>query len=127
GLPGPSGVLRGSPGSGGPDGLGDAVGVNVRGHGQADDQGIAAHRAGPLLAVAVWHIGTTRGLRVELLEQPLLVTSGAVPAQLRHPGDLLGAMRHGPAGVEGVDADSGMLARRFAGSRTACLPATTVW
>jgi hypothetical protein len=53
---------------------------------------------------------------VKLLEQLLLIASGAVPnqlgaAQLRHPGDLLGAMRHGPAGVDRVDADSGTLAR----------------
>src|SRR5215472_19166315 len=113
GLPGLCGFLAGPPGSGGPGGAGDAAAVDARGHGQADDQGVAADRAGPLLAVAVGHIGTARGLRVELLEQPLLVASGAVPAQLgpaqlgpaqfgpaqlRHPGDLLGAMRHGPAG-----------------------------
>jgi hypothetical protein len=40
---------------------------------------------------------------VKLLEQSLLIASSAVPdqlgaAQLRHPGDLLGAMRHGAHG-----------------------------
>src|SRR5262249_32650378 len=115
--------LAGSAGSGGPGGAGDAAAVDARGHGQADDQGVAADRAGPLLAVAVWHMGTARGLPVERPKQPLLVASGAVPAQLgpaqfgpaqlRHPGDLLGAMRHGPAGDLAADADSGSLSRRF--------------
>src|SRR5437762_14336061 len=83
--------VRGTPGSGGPD----AVGADVGGGGQADDQRVAAHRAGPLLAVAVQDVGTARSLRVKLVEQPLLIASCAVPAQLRHPSDLLGAMRHG--------------------------------
>src|ERR1043165_5670328 len=73
--------------------------AEVGGRGQADIQRVAAHRAGPLLAVAIQDIRTARRLRVKLLEQPLLIASCAVhtqtgPAQLRHPGDLLGAMRH---------------------------------
>src|SRR5947207_550800 len=87
--------IRGSPESGGPD----AVASDVGGRRQADNQRVAAHRAGPLLAVAIQDIRTARRLRVKLLEQPLLIASCAVhtqtgPAQLRHPADLLGAMRH---------------------------------
>src|SRR3984893_15086572 len=81
--------------SGGP---GRAGAAGVLPAGQADDQGVAALRAAPFPAVAVRYIRAARRLRVKLLEQPLLVASGAVPAQLRHPGDLLGAMRHGLAG-----------------------------
>src|SRR6185437_13367486 len=122
---GSSEFLRGSSCSSGPDGTAAVV---VRGRGQADNHRVAAHRAGPFLAVAVRHIGTGRRLRVKLLEQPLLVASGAVPArtgpartgparpgtahtgtahtgtgrtgtaQLRHPGNLLGAVRHGACG-----------------------------
>src|SRR3954453_21278613 len=80
---------RGSPESGGPD----AVAADVGRRGQADNQRVAAHCAGPLLAVAIQDIGTARRLRVKLLEQPLLIASCAVhtqtgPAQLRHPADL---------------------------------------
>src|SRR5262245_45374944 len=64
-------------GSGGPD----AVAADVDGRGQADDQRVAAHRAGPLLAVAVQDVGTARRLRVKLLEQPLLIASCAVHTQ----------------------------------------------
>ena len=88
--------VRGSLESGGPG----AISADVRGRGQADDQRVAAHRAGPFLAIAVRDVGTGHRLRVKLLEQPLLIASCAVhsqtgPAQLRHPGDLLSAMRHG--------------------------------
>src|SRR5690348_14161961 len=104
--------ISGSPGSSGPD----AVGADVGGRGQADDQRVAAHRAGPLLAVAVQDVGTARRLRVKLLEQPLLIASRAVhtqtgPAQLRHPADPSVRCVMGPARVEGVGADSGMLSR----------------
>src|ERR1700724_1532511 len=76
-------------------GLGRAGAAEVTRHGQADDKGVAAHRAAPFLALAVRYIGAARRLRMKLLEEPLLVASGAVPAQLRHPGDLLGELRHG--------------------------------
>src|SRR6266516_2171942 len=99
---GSSELLRGSSCSSGPGGTAAVV---IRGRGQADNHRVAAHRAGPFLAVAVRDIGTGLRLRVELLEQPLLVASGAVQAhtgtahtgtaQLRHPGNLLGAVRHG--------------------------------
>src|SRR5437870_3719413 len=109
---GSSELLRGSSCSSGPGGTATVV---IRGRGQADNHRVAAHRAGPFPAVAVRDIGTRLRLRVELLEQPLLVASGAVPAhtgpahtgtahtstahtgtaQLRHPGNLLGAVRHG--------------------------------
>src|SRR5947209_4558502 len=102
---GSSELLRGSSCSSGPGGTAAA---GVRGRGKADNQRVAAHRAGPFLTVAVRDVGTDHRLRVKLLEQPLLVASGAVPAhtgtahtgtaQLRHPGNLLGAVRHGACG-----------------------------
>src|SRR5229473_7082538 len=80
-----------------------AVAAGVLRPGQADDQGVAARRATPFPAVAVQYIRAARRPRVKLLEQPLLVASGAVPAQLRHPGDLLGAMGHGACrGLKGL-------------------------
>src|SRR5215471_12684650 len=103
--PGNSAEARGS------GGLRGVAAAGVRRHGQADDQSVAAHGASPFLAVAVRHIRAARRLRVKLLEQPLLTASVAVPAQLRHPGNLLGAISRGLAGVEGVDADSGTLLR----------------
>src|SRR5207248_11339114 len=77
----------GPTGSGRP---GRAVAAGVPRHGQPDDEGSAAAGTAPFRAVAVRRVGTARRLRVELLEQPLVAAFGAVPAQLRHPGDLLG-------------------------------------
>src|SRR5215831_9030405 len=82
-------------GSGGP---GRAFAADTLAYGQARDQGITAYRAAPFRAVAVRHVRAFPGLRVKSLEQSLLVASGAVPAQVRHPGDLLVALHHELAG-----------------------------
>src|SRR5690242_11809913 len=83
---------------------GGVAAADVGRPGQTDEQGVAAHGTSPFPAVAVRYIRAARSLRMNLLEHPLLTASGAVPAQLRHPGDLLGAVCRGLAGV---DADSG--------------------
>jgi hypothetical protein len=56
---------------------------------QADEQGVAAHRTTPLRALAVRDIRAAGRLCVHLLEQSLATASGAIPDQMRHPGDLL--------------------------------------
>lgn len=63
-------------------------------HRKADEQGFAAQTTTPLRAVAVGDIRAAGRLRMQLLERPLLATFGAVPGQLAHPGDLLGAVQH---------------------------------
>ena len=63
---------------------------------EADEQSFAACGTTPLRAVAVRYVRAAGGLGVQLLERALLAASGAVPGQLGHPGDLLGAAQHGP-------------------------------
>src|SRR6266702_8648503 len=67
---GSSELLRGSSCSSGPGGTAAA---GILGRRKADDQRVAAHRAGPFLTVTVRDVGTGRRLRMKLLEQPLLV------------------------------------------------------
>ena len=78
------------------------------------------------LAIAIWNIRAARGFRVKLLELGLLIATGAVPAQVRHPGDLLVAVHHRACRVfKRVDADSGTRSLAAVGPGTACPPATT--
>jgi hypothetical protein len=63
---------------------------------EADEQGVAAHGTTPLRAVAIRDVRATGGFGVQLLERAFLTASGAVPGQLGHPGDLLGAAQRGP-------------------------------
>ena len=92
--------------------------------GKTDDQSVAACRAAPLLAGAVRRIRAAGRLGVKLLEEPLVAAFGAVPAQIRHPGEppRCGAQETSK-GLNGLDADRDMLSCRFVGSQTACLTA----
>src|SRR5271154_3722904 len=78
-------------------GSGRGAAADMVAHRKADEQGFAAQRTTPLRTVAVLDVRAAGRLRVQLLERPLLATSGAVPGQLAHPGDLLGAVQHGRA------------------------------
>jgi hypothetical protein len=82
-----------------------AVGLVVRECHETDEQSVAAHSATPLRALAIRDIRAV-GLRMQLLEWPLVAASGAVPGHMRHPGDLLGAVL--AADYIGVGADSDM-------------------
>jgi hypothetical protein len=66
-------------------------------HRKADEQGFAAHGTTPLRALPVRDIGAAGRLRVQLLEGLLLAAPDAIPGQMRHPADLLGAVQHGLA------------------------------
>src|ERR1700733_13116848 len=70
-------------------GPGCGAAADMLAHRNADEQGFAARRTTPLRAVAVRNIRAAGGLRMHLLERPLVAASGAVPGQLGHPGDLL--------------------------------------
>src|SRR6202035_6123623 len=76
-------------------GSGRGAAADMLAHRKANEQGFAACRTTPLRAVAVRDVRAAGRLRVELLERSLVAASGAVPGQLDHPGDLLGAVQYG--------------------------------
>lgn len=78
-------------------GPGCGAAADMLAHRKADEQGFAACRTTPLRALAVRDIRAVGRLRVHLLERPLVAASSAVPGQLDHRGDLLGAVQHGLA------------------------------
>src|ERR1700740_530177 len=76
-------------------GPGCGAAADMLAHRNADEKGFAARRATPFRATAVRDIRAAGRLRMHLLERPLVAASGAVPGQLDHPGDLLGALHYG--------------------------------